>query len=94
MPDISLHLISIAAFLTRPRQGSLSHAVTATCESLLECFVNLGLDKLMLVFAAEAVVQSLKSVKTLDKTYSIASTEGDGPGQDSKKWEDLLSALP
>ena len=42
---------------------------------------------------AEAITQSLKSLKALDKTFSITSSEGEGPGQDFEKWEELLSAL-
>ena len=46
------------------------------------------------VFAcAEAIVQSLQLQGTINKTFSITSKEGDGPGQDPKKWEALLSTI-
>lgn len=39
---------------------------------------------------AEAVVQSLLSSKAENKAFAITSTQGDGPGQDASKWEQLF----
>ena len=45
------------------------------------------------VTGAEAIVQLLKVEKTVNKTFSITSKEGDGPGQDQKKWRALLEGI-
>ncbi|EFJ52122.1 hypothetical protein VOLCADRAFT_56279, partial [Volvox carteri f. nagariensis] len=44
------------------------------------------------IAVAEAVVQSLLLPATVNRFYSICSTEGEGPGKDTPKWELLFSA--
>ena len=38
-------------------------------------------------------MQALHIDTTINKTFSISSKEGDGPGQDPKKWRQLLDAI-
>lgn len=40
----------------------------------------------------EAVVQSLLLPSTANRYFAICSTEGDGPGKDSAKWDALFKA--
>ncbi|PNH04616.1 hypothetical protein TSOC_009198 [Tetrabaena socialis] len=45
------------------------------------------------IAVAEAVVQSLLLPSTANRYFSVCSTEGEGPGSDSAKWEALFAAL-
>lgn len=38
------------------------------------------------------MVQSLLLPSTANRYYAICSTEGDGPGKDSAKWDALFTA--
>ena len=38
-------------------------------------------------------MQLLKIEVTINKLYSITSKEGEGPGQDPKKWKHLLESI-
>ena len=40
---------------------------------------------------AEAVVQGLLLPATCNHYYSLCSTEGEGPGKDSGRWESLFA---
>lgn len=44
------------------------------------------------IAVAEAVVQSLLLPSTANRYFAICSTEGDGPGKDSAKWDALFKA--
>ncbi|GLC44421.1 hypothetical protein PLESTB_000471700 [Pleodorina starrii] len=44
------------------------------------------------IAVAEAVVQSMLLPTTTNHYYSISSTEGEGPGKDSARWEALFAA--
>ncbi|GIL73105.1 hypothetical protein Vretifemale_3318 [Volvox reticuliferus] len=44
------------------------------------------------IAVAEAVVQTLMLPSTRNHYYSICSTEGEGPGKDTAKWETLFSS--
>ncbi|GFR40986.1 hypothetical protein Agub_g1651, partial [Astrephomene gubernaculifera] len=44
------------------------------------------------IAVAEAVVQSLLLPSTTNRFFSLCSTEGEGPGKDSDKWEQLFNA--
>jgi hypothetical protein len=41
---------------------------------------------------AEAVVQALQSRAAENKAFAIASKEGDGPGTDTSRWEQLFAS--
>ena len=38
-------------------------------------------------------MQLLKIEVTINRVYSITSKEGEGPGQDPKKWKQLLKSV-
>ncbi len=40
----------------------------------------------------EAAVQSLLNPRTENRAYCIISKEGEGPGQDQAKWDQLFAA--
>ena len=42
---------------------------------------------------AEAIVQALNIEPAINKTFSISSCEGEGPGEDPEKWKQLLDNL-
>jgi len=44
------------------------------------------------IAVAEACVQALQQECTDNRVYAIASVEGDGPGQDAAKWQQLFTA--
>lgn len=44
------------------------------------------------IAVAEACVQSLLLECTENHAYGLASAEGDGPGQDAAKWQQLFTA--
>lgn len=44
------------------------------------------------IAVAEACVQALQLECTDNRVYALASVEGEGPGQDSAKWQQLFSA--
>lgn len=44
------------------------------------------------IAVAEACVQALQLECTDNRAYALASVEGEGPGQDSAKWQQLFSA--
>lgn len=44
------------------------------------------------IAVAEACVQALQMVVTENKAFALASVEGDGPGQDAGKWQQLFTA--
>ncbi|KXZ56794.1 hypothetical protein GPECTOR_1g715 [Gonium pectorale] len=44
------------------------------------------------IAVAEAVVQSLLLPAAVNRYFSLCSTEGEGPGQDSARWGELFSA--
>jgi hypothetical protein len=44
------------------------------------------------IAVAEACVQALQLECTDNRAFALASVEGDGPGQDSGKWQQLFSA--
>jgi hypothetical protein len=37
-------------------------------------------------------VQSLQSIATENRAFALASVEGEGPGQDAAKWQELFTA--
>ena len=41
---------------------------------------------------AEALLQSLLLSETENKVFALTSTEGEGPGTDTKKWQGLFQA--
>lgn len=44
------------------------------------------------IAVAEACVQALQQECTDNRVYAIASVEGDGPGEDAAKWQQLFTA--
>eukprot|EP00884_Botryococcus_braunii_P012021 jgi/Botrbrau1/2081/Bobra.0047s0042.2 len=45
------------------------------------------------IAVAEAIVQALTSPSTVNQKISLMSTEGEGPGQDKEKWEELFQKI-
>lgn len=44
------------------------------------------------IAVAEACVQALQQACTENHAYALASVEGDGPGQDAARWQQLFTA--
>ena len=46
-----------------------------------------------MVLVAEALLQSLQLAEAENKAFALTSTEGEGPGSDTQKWQTLFKAM-
>jgi hypothetical protein len=81
---VGLLLLLLLLPLLQATSGSKQRVELAPTDSLL--------GEASRIAVAEACVQALQMVVTDNKAFALASVEGDGPGQDAGKWQQLFTA--